>query len=158
VADTVTNTSPLIYLYRLGRLHLLQLLFGHVIVPVQVHDEIIRGSASGHTVPDLQGEPWIEIRRAAVEHDYEDLGPGECGALDLARALPDAFLILDDGAARIWAARLGIRCAGTVGVLIEGKRLGHLARLAPELDRLTVLGFRMGSALRKLALVEAGEG
>ena len=158
MADTVTNTSPLIYLHRLGRLHLLRLLFGRVIVPVQVHDEIIRGSARGHTVPDLQGAPWIEIRRAAVEHDYEDLGLGECGALDLARALPDAILILDDGAARMWAARLNIRCVGTVGVLIEGKRLGHLERLAPELNRLTVLGFRMGSALRKLALVEAGEG
>lgn len=158
MADTVTNTSPLIYLHRLGRLHLLRLLFGRVIVPVQVHDEIIRGSARGHTVPDLKGEPWIEIRRAAVEHDYEDLGLGECGALDLARALPDAILILDDGAARMWAARLNIRCVGTVGVLIEGKRLGHLERLAPELNRLTVLGFRMGSALRKLALVEAGEG
>ena len=158
MADTVTNTSPLIYLHRLGRLRLLQLLFGRVIVPVQVHEEIAHGRARGHVVPDLQREPWIEIRRAAVEHDYEDLGPGECGALDLARALPDAILILDDGAARIWAARLGIRCVGTVGVLIEGKRLGHLERLAPELDRLVVLGFRMGSALRKLALVEAGEG
>jgi hypothetical protein len=25
-------------------------------------------------VPDLHAQPWIEIRRAAVEHDYPALG------------------------------------------------------------------------------------
>ena len=154
--ETVSNTSPLIYLHRLRRLELLPFLFGKIIVPFQVEQELNRGRALGSDVPDL-GQPWIEIRRAAAEHDYAELGPGESGALDLARTMPDALVILDDGAARAWAARLGLRCVGTVGILIEAKQHGHVERVTAELDRLSQLGFRMGPALRQRALVECGE-
>jgi hypothetical protein len=143
VADTVSNTSPLIYLHRLRRLDLLPLSFGRVIVPSQVDQELTRGRARGYDVPDLRAQPWIEIRSVALTHDYPELGPGESGALDLARALPDA---------------IGIRSVGTVGILIESKRHGHVDRVAPDLDRLAKLGFRMGPALRQRALAECGEG
>lgn len=154
--ETVSNTSPLIYLHRLRRLELLPLLFGKIIVPFQVEQELDRGGARGRDVPDLR-QPWIEIRRAGADHDYAELGPGESGALDLARTLPDALVILDDGAARTWAARLGLRCVGTVGILIEAKQHGHVERVTAELDRLAQLGFRMAPALRQHALVECGE-
>jgi len=36
VLETVSNTSPLIYLHRLRRLELLPLVFGKIIVPIQV--------------------------------------------------------------------------------------------------------------------------
>jgi hypothetical protein len=157
VADVVSNTSPLLYLDRLGRLDLLPRLVGKVLVPAQVEQEIARGLALGRKVPDLHAQPWIEIRRAAVEHDYPALGAGERGALDLARSLPGATVILDDGAARAWAARLGIACVGTVGLLVEAKRRGHLERVSPDLDRLAGLGFRMAPALRLRALAESGE-
>lgn len=155
--EAVSNTSPLIYLHRLRRLELLPLLFGKIIVPFQVEQELDRGRATGRDVPNLRSQPWIEIRRATVDHDYAELGPGESGALDLARTLPDALVILDDGAARTWAARLGLRCVGTVGILIEAKQHGHVERVTGELDRLTKMGFRMGPALRQRALVECGE-
>jgi predicted nucleic acid-binding protein len=157
VADTVSNTSPLIYLHRLRRLELLPLSFGKVIVPTQVDQELALGRERGRDVPDLRAQPWIEIRSVALKHDYPELGPGESGALDLARALPDAIVILDDGAARVWAARLGIRFVGTVGILIAAKRHGHIDRVASDLDRLAKLGFRMGPALRQRALAECGE-
>ena len=154
--ETISNTSPLICLHRLRRLELLPLLFGKIIVPFQVGQELGCGRARGRDVPDLR-QPWIEIRKAAADHDYADLGPGESGALDLARGLLDALVILDEGAARAWAVRLGLRCVGTVGILIEAKRSGHVERVSAELDRLTQLGFRMAPALRQRALVECGE-
>jgi predicted nucleic acid-binding protein len=156
VPETVSNTSPLIYLHLLRRLELLPLLFGKIVVPFQVEQELAQGRVRGHDVPDLR-QPWIEIRRAGVDHDYAELGPGESGALDLALTSPDALVILDDGDARAWAARLGLRCVGTVGILIEAKRCGHLQRVRPELDRLAQLGFRMAAHLRQYALAESGE-
>jgi uncharacterized protein len=156
VPETVSNTSPLLYLHRLRRLELLPLVFGKIVVPLQVAQELDGGRATGHDVPDLR-MAWIEIRSAVVAHEYAELGPGESGALDLARSLPDALVILDDGAARAWAARLGLRCVGTVGVLIEAKRRGYLQQVRPELVRLTQLGFRMAPALHRCALAEAGE-
>jgi predicted nucleic acid-binding protein len=83
VPETVSNTSPLIYLHLLRRLELLPLLFGKIVVPFQVEQELAQGRVRGHDVPDLR-QPWIEIRRAGVDHDYAELGPGESGALDLA--------------------------------------------------------------------------
>jgi predicted nucleic acid-binding protein len=156
VPETISNTSPLIYLHRLRRLELLPLLFGKVVVPLQVSQELDVGRTAGRDVPDLR-QPWIEIRRATAAHEYAELGPGESGALDLARSLPDALVILDDGAARAWAARLGLRCVGTVGILIEAKRCGHLQHVRPELARLAQLGFRMAPALHRCVLAEAGE-
>jgi len=76
-------------------------------------------------------------------NDYEDLGPG-----NLAHSIWPAPAGCNPDPGRWRSPNMGCapghRCVGTVGVLIEGKRLGHLERLAPELDRLTVLGFRMG--------------
>ena len=154
--EIISNTSPLICLHRLRRLEVLPLLFGKIVVPFQVEQELDRGRARGRDVPDLR-QPWIEIRNAAAHHDYAELGPGESGALDLARTLPDALMILDDGAARAWATRLGIRSVGTLGILIEAKQHGHVERVTAELDRLSKLGFRMGPALRQRALLECGE-
>ena len=157
MADAVSNTSPLIYLHRIGRFQLLPQVFGRVIVPTQASQELDRGRALGRDVPQLANLPWLEIRAAVTAHDYPDLGAGETGALDLARALPDSVVILDDGAARKWATRPGIPCVGTVGVLVQAKRLGHLTRVTPELDRLARLSFRMSPALRERALADSSE-
>jgi predicted nucleic acid-binding protein len=158
VAEVVSNTSPLIYLHRLGRLDLLPRMFGKVLVPVQVMQEIDRGRALGHDVPEIEAQPWVDVRKAPFEHDYPALGAGERGVLDVARGLRAAVVLLDDGAARVWAARLSLPCIGVVGLLVEARRLGHLERVAPELDRLVRLGFRMDAALRQRALAECGEG
>ena len=46
---------------------------------------------------------------------------------------------------------------GIKEILIEAKRHGYIDRVAPDLDRLAKLGFRMGPALRQRALAECGE-
>jgi uncharacterized protein len=157
VAETVSNTSPLSYLHRLGRLELLRDLFGRVFVPTAVEVEIERGRALGYDLPDLRGVPWIEVR--PVEGDaFEDLGAGETGVLNLARALPDPLVILDDAAARSWALRLGFRLTGSLGVLVDAKARGLMGPLAPELNRLQALGFRITPAVCAVVLKACGEG
>jgi predicted nucleic acid-binding protein len=93
VAETVSNTSPLSYLHRLGRLELLRDLFGRVLIPTAVEVEIERGRTLGYDLPDLRGIAWIEVRSAEGDA-FEDLGAGETGVLNLARALPDPLVIL----------------------------------------------------------------
>jgi len=47
---------------------------------------------------------------------------------------------------------------GTVGVLVRGKGRGLLTAVAPEIDRLQRLGFRLSPEIRAEALAVCGEG
>ena len=54
----------------------------------------------------------------------KDLGPGESEAIVLAREIAADFLLMDERLGRSAAQRLGLRCVGLVGFLIEAKRRG----------------------------------
>jgi predicted nucleic acid-binding protein len=157
VADVVSNTSPISYLHRLDRLTLLRDLFGTVLVPDAVEQELSRGRALGFDLPDPRLVPWMQVR-AAPAANFENLGAGEAAALSLAVNLPGALVLLDDLPARKRAAALSLNFTGTVGLLIKAKSDGLLTLIRPELERLQVLGFRMSPAIEAAALVACGEG
>jgi predicted nucleic acid-binding protein len=52
---------------------------------------------------------------------------------------------------------LGVRCVGTVGVLIEAKKKGLIPLVKPSLDALRVSGFYLGDELYERVLRDAGE-
>jgi uncharacterized protein len=49
--ETISNTSPLLYLHQLGQLDLLRALYGRILVPVAVANELVEGGRRGHSVP-----------------------------------------------------------------------------------------------------------
>ena len=73
------------------------------------------------------------------------------------RPKPNALLLLDDGHARRFGRLLGLRMTGTVGVLARATREGLVPRLAPLLDRLAALGFRLSAQAQAMALTLVGE-
>src|SRR5262249_34626813 len=77
--------------------------------------------------------------------------------LALALETPTALLLLDDGHARRFGRLLGLRMTGTVGVLARATREGLVPHLAPLLDRLDRLGFRLSAQARAMALTLVGE-
>jgi predicted nucleic acid-binding protein len=69
-----------------------------------------------------------------------------------------ALLIIDDLPGRRIATTLGLRCTGTVGLLVTSKRAGYLARIAPLLDDLRVRArFWISDDVIRRALELAGE-
>ncbi len=59
----VSNTSPITNLAAVGQLNLLQQLYGSIIIPQAVYDEM---AGLGYTVPgtiEVQTLPWIQTRR-----------------------------------------------------------------------------------------------
>jgi len=86
-----------------------------------------------------------------------DLGPGETEVLALALESADAIVIIDDALARQVAETLGIRLIGTLGVLLDAKRAGLVPAVAPLLDQLQALRFRLASHTRAAVLELAGE-
>ena len=156
----ISNTSPLFYLHRLRHLDVLQKLYRQLVVPEAVRDELHVGRVQGEDTPEITAYDWLEIRAVrvpAVIHLITDLGPGEAQVLALALEEPQSLVILDDGFARSVAKTQNIRMTGTAGVLIKAKQEGHIAAIAPLLDRLLQLGFRLSDVTKATILALAQE-
>lgn len=159
--EVICNTSPLQYWHQLGRLEVLHRLTGTLIVPTAVAAELAEGRRRGVDVPDPGTFTWMmlrEPRSQAVLPLIMDLGPGETAVLALALESQDAVVVLDDGLARRYAERLGLRFTGTLGLLVDAKRAGYIDAVAPLLDALHALRFRLDPATRLAVLRLAGEG
>jgi predicted nucleic acid-binding protein len=105
--EVICNTSPLQYLHQLGRLELLRLLAGQIVVPQAVIDELAVGKASGVDVPEPLTLDWITVRQPnsiAALPLAVDLGLGEAAVLALALETSDAVVVIDDAMARHRAA------------------------------------------------------
>jgi predicted nucleic acid-binding protein len=158
--EYICNTSPLQYLHQLGRMDILPALTGRLIVPIQVVAELEAGRALGCDVPDICGFPWVATRSpvsAPALPLAADLGRGEAAVLALALESKDAVVILDDNVGRRAAELLGIRLTGTLGLLLDAKKKGLIFKIAPVLDELDRLRFRVSPATRAAVLKLAGE-
>ncbi len=160
VAEAVSNTSPLLYLYRIQAISLLPALFEQVWTPDAVVQELRVGAERGHDVPDASTYPWLRIvspRSVPSEWLSTDLGPGELAALALALENPGKIVLLDDALARRVAEAAGLTVWGTLRILLEGKSHGLLESIAPSVDRLSQAGMRISSSIRQRVLALADE-
>lgn len=160
MADAISNTSPLVYLYRIHTLEWLASLFGEVWIPEAVAFELEQGREKGYDVPDPAGYPWlrrVEPRSTPSEWLALDLGPGELAAMALALENPDHVILLDDALARRVAQAAGLTTWGTLKVLLEAKDQGLIEQVGPLLDRLVDSGMWVSDDIRRRILDLAGE-
>lgn len=118
------------------------------------------GKSFGIDLPDVDLLAWISLRQpvsAAALPLVTDLGPGESQVLSLALEIPGAVVIVYDYLARRTAEVLHIPLTGTLGVLLAAKRAGLISAIAPMLDRLQALRFRVSPATQGAVLKLAGE-
>lgn len=158
--EVICDTSPLQYLHQISQLPLLAALASRVVVPSAVVEEIATGRGRGVDLPDLSLLDWIVMRRpksAPVLPLVNDLGLGETEVLALALESSDAIVVLDDAMARRVAESLNLKLIGTLGVLLSAKRAGLIAAVAPMLDQLQALRFRIAPRTRAAVLGLAGE-
>ncbi|MDE1819326.1 MAG: hypothetical protein KGJ23_03280 [Euryarchaeota archaeon] len=149
----IVDTSALIFLGRLHRLRLAQVL-GSVVVPGPVMEELVRGRGKD---PDTVGrvEDWIrrerlEVRAVRLPPGFHpSLGVGERAVLRAASEEKDPVLLVDEGPARRVAKHLGYRVLSTPYVLLEGVRVRAITPLEGQmdLDRLVALGYFLDARL-----------
>lgn len=157
--EIVCNTSPLQYLHQIGALEILPLLYGKILVPTAVVEELVTGGKAGVNLPDPAALDWIEIHDLAPTPwpVPRDIHRGEAEVIALARSLGNVKVILDDLAARRHAKLLGLDVTGTLGVLLKAKQTGLFDRLSPLVDRLAQAGFRLADSTREDFLRIANE-
>ncbi|MEM8556318.1 MAG: DUF3368 domain-containing protein [Bacteroidota bacterium] len=163
----VCDTSPLIFLSVAKQLRLLTLLFDEVWVPEAVLTEIEEGIKVGYPavefaqqLPDYQVMPDATPLPAWLARD---LGVGELAVMSIARDVEDQRVrgeivaLLDDQLARRVAASAGLTVWGTLRVILEGKKAGHLSEVQPTLEKMRDAGMHLAPKLIARVLALAGE-
>lgn len=155
----VSDTSPITNLIQIGKLDLLKQIFGEIIIPQKVFEEL---SIYEEHKDILTQQDWIKIEavnnKALVSQLEEKLDAGEAEAIILAQELNAQFLIIDERKGREIASQFGLNIVGLLGVLIQGKKKGYLNELKPILNHLiNEIGFRVSVELYKRILQEVNE-
>jgi uncharacterized protein len=167
MAVVVSDASPLICLSALRRLDLLRLLYGSVLVPEAVWQEVTRPpSFTSPTTPAAVSEAkafgWLEVvaatNRPLVTQLETTLDRGEAEAIALAVENQSSLLLIDERDGRQVARALGVEMTGTLGVLLRAKTTGHIAAIEPLIKELIQdHNFRLHPSLVERILAEAGE-
>ncbi len=115
----VADTSPINYLVQIKLDHLLHRLFGTVIIPLAVHDELTSAQAPTTVSAWARDHPnWIHVVSPQKRLLLSDtLHEGELEGIALAQELHADLLLIDELAGRLVAVELGIAISGTLGVL-----------------------------------------
>ncbi len=126
----ISNSSPLIFLAKIGKLDFLK---GYqLLVPEQVIGEVI-----GRNKEKEQGmliENWLRKNSATVKRPEllrnlpDGLGDGEKAAISLAVAEGVRTILLDERKARKIAKLLDLHPKGTIGVIYEQLLRGNIKR------------------------------
>lgn len=156
----IVNSTPLIILYKIGYLDILQKLYQDVFVPTAVYQEVtaIKDSAC---IQIMDASKWIHvmpIQDNAEKKMYKaKLHAGEVEVMILAQEQKAGLVIIDDNAAKKTAKYLGLAVTGTLGILLRAKQLGFLDAISPLLSEMKQHGFYIDSKLESLILEQAGE-
>lgn len=155
----VADSSPLISFAVLGKLELLTNIFDDIVVPKAVFDEVVipnkpyYDSLKGfltNKIEFVKNEIGVKLLLKEVE-----LGESETIILALEKKICN--VLMDDYKGRRIAEINGLYPIGTIGVLLQAKKLGFIKEIKPLLAELIKNKIRIGISLYKKALELAKE-
>jgi predicted nucleic acid-binding protein len=139
----VADTSPINYLVLIEEIDILPKMYGRVVIPHTVREELLRASAPQLVRAWVDHAPvWLEVRSpfGVPDSALAKLDLGEREAITLATELQADQLIVDDREGRREAERRSIPVIGTLGVLREAATL-RLLDIRVAVERLQATSF-----------------
>jgi predicted nucleic acid-binding protein len=160
---TVSNTSPISNLAMIGRLDLIRRVYGPVVIPGAVREELkaLRDVQASELIQKAEADAWLTTKPVSdpklVNLLNDQLDPGEAEAIALAIE-HGGRLLIDELDGRRAARRFGVPVRGALWVLRQGKRLGWVESLREEIMLLrTKANFWISPDLEARFLADAGE-
>lgn len=163
VAIVITDASPLIGLARVSGVSWLKDLFGVVLIPSVVADEVL----TGH-FPDQEA-----LIQAAIEAGWlrlavnigtgpalPDLDEGEAASIRLALSFGPAnstLLLIDERAGRATATEFGLTVAGTAAAIGMARQQGLITSARAVFAKLHASDFRISVPVIETVLKRCGE-
>ena len=132
----VSDSSPLNFLARLRCVDVLPALFGRVLIPPVVVEELSRGATPAPVKAMAMSPPaWLEVRAPSSLVALANLDAGEVAAISLALEVRANLVLLDDGNARRAATARGLAVIGLLGILerADERSLIDLATVVEQL-------------------------
>jgi predicted nucleic acid-binding protein len=143
----VSDTSPINYLVLIREIDLLPKLFGKVVVPQAVLDELEHAGTPRAVRDWIASRPqWLEIQNAKTIDQTITLGAGEREAISLAVELNADLVLIDDRKARRTAIERGLNVTGTINILESASKRG-LVDLQKAFKELKQTNFRVAPDL-----------
>ena len=160
----VSNTSPILNLAIIGKLDLLKIQFGQILIPKEVRaelkpetelagTEVIRQALADGWMREIQIKDDDLVRVLALELDR-----GESAAIVLALEQKIRVILMDEHDGRVKAKAMGLQPVGVLGVLLRAKRDGDLVSVKEAMEALRRdAGFFIDDDLYAEILDEANE-
>lgn len=157
----IVNSTPLIALCHVDTLDVLKKLYGEIIIPTAVYEEIsVKEDSICKRRVDASLD-WIHVESISNEMAKDmfktQLHDGEVEVMILAKEKEADIVIIDDMNAKKHAKYLGLPVTGTLGVLIKAKKAGYIEQLKPILNGMVQNNIYLGERLIERCLKEVGE-
>lgn len=158
----VADTSPLIAIAIMGLFPVLKKIFGKIIVPEEVIKECFQdiSKPQADTIKCALQDKII-LQEKVLNTEYcqlltQILDSGEAQAISLAKEL-NAVALIDEKAGRKIAIREGLKCIGSLYVLIKAKQMGFIESAVPLIRQLLAHGYYLNSQLIGTVLIACDE-
>ena len=147
----VSDTSPLLALFYLGKLNLLELLFRDIVIPEGVYNELLHSKLSETDKLLFTLSPFQIVKtenKTEVQRLLAAIQLGEAEAIVLSEQLHADLLLIDETVGRNIASQRGIKIVGVLGILIDSKQNNHIVAVKPLMDQLILeINFRISPNL-----------
>jgi uncharacterized protein len=158
----VSNTSPISNLSKVGQLELMQKLYGTILIPTAVYEELLDERAGETVIATVKSADWLEIQPVQNQDLVRELqnrvNVGEAEAIALAVEVEATRLVIDERLGRQSATDCGLKIIGVLGILLSAKRQNLIVAVKPIMDALIEqASFRISSQLYTDVLKTAAE-
>ena len=157
----VSDTGPLIALAAIDRLDILPALFHQILIPEEVHREILQGGETALGLQPYRRATWIQKHPLQTSPDLllaAVLDAGEAAVIQLARESHADYLLIDERKGRKIARNTyGLQVIGTAGLLVEAKNNGLVDSVGLILQQMRDCGYWIHDDIVAVALDKAGE-
>jgi predicted nucleic acid-binding protein len=137
--QVISNSGPIIALSKIGLLDILEAIYGNILIPDAVYNEVMDTRYQG-TI-QLDQFPWLH-KKNVNEIDsllLKALDLGEASAIALTIQCKGELLLIDERKGRRFAEQIyGLNIIGTAGLLLIAKKKEIVSSIKPLFERLIV--------------------
>jgi predicted nucleic acid-binding protein len=147
----VSDTTAISNLIQIQEFELLRELYGEIVIPKGVYEELLALAEFDIPINNLLDNEWIDVREVSsqrlIEKFQNKLDLGEAQAIVLAIEMKADYLLIDEKEGRKIARENQLEIVGTLGILINGKKLGLIQSIKDKMDKLREVGFWISDSL-----------